>query len=831
MPPTISANDLTLCHQGSNAVATASLPDVCLTPMPFGPVPIPYPNIARSGTLSGGSQRVSADGSSIALQGSKFASSVGDEAGSAGGVSSGMNQGTASFISTSPNVRVEGKPVGRLTDKMLMNGGNTVCMGGLIISPVSVSVPDLETAITSAITIADQAWLEIQFLDPKGNPVPDEPYQVLDLAGKVVNSGRLDGKGWAKVADLHLAFPYRVTFPENLWLKKQLEQSSRPESTTGHNVKEGAIAYQLGSVASVRLRKLNTFQMDFCYCLIDSHTHIFNLDCTPPVLTREMIPFAALALAKRLSFPLTRLWNSRPVNELSRDLLIESEEALSELLIPVALPFSPKDPRIGNGIKSGLLAPMTVVLMMDMDFAHLGGYQGDPIYFPGTAGTSTGKSWYYTHREFEVDLKSDEPRAFIRVTTKKENQLALKGKSLWEDQVKATTCEIQSNPWRLLPFYGFEPRRCLVEGSSCRDWILSNAPPASPDPMSAPCLGKSLPAGCPLKLVATKNQPGIFLGFKLYTGLGWQPLDPRLPHLLAFYRWCAREGVPLVEHCSPGPMYTHDWPFYWDHEHPGSYENYCRPILAKYKEERRKLAGNPDAIIFLQQTYQKKLLDEYKESVRQIFVSKFVGPDAWEEALEKVHDNDLRLCLAHCGGSENMDNGLQFGGDWPRTIASLAKSNSSLYTDFSCFDVEKNGPNIVNFLSTNQHLDNRILFGTDWYLITLPTFTGFFSGDLAYRLYCTNFKRLLDSPSLAGRNLWRRMTFLNPFRFFGLHDQERMKNFANGLKSGPNGADAKAVDDGLERVKRLSELATKLELEHDHGSCLGDDAYASFTGG
>ena len=40
-----------LVHKGSNGISTATIPDVCKTPSPGGPVPIPYPNISQSATL------------------------------------------------------------------------------------------------------------------------------------------------------------------------------------------------------------------------------------------------------------------------------------------------------------------------------------------------------------------------------------------------------------------------------------------------------------------------------------------------------------------------------------------------------------------------------------------------------------------------------------------------------------------------------------------------------------------------------------------------------------------------------------------------------------
>ncbi|MFE8604363.1 DUF4150 domain-containing protein [Archangium violaceum] len=110
----------------------ATLPNVCKTPSPGGPVPIPYPNIAQSSTLKNGTKTVTSDGKKSAIKGSEFSSSNGDEPGTAGGVKSSTNMKEAKWLTYSFDVKLEGKNACRLTDKMTMNHGNTVCMGGLL---------------------------------------------------------------------------------------------------------------------------------------------------------------------------------------------------------------------------------------------------------------------------------------------------------------------------------------------------------------------------------------------------------------------------------------------------------------------------------------------------------------------------------------------------------------------------------------------------------------------------------------------------------------------------------------------------------------------------
>jgi Domain of unknown function (DUF4150) len=130
MAATIKVNDLTLTHKGSGGMSVATIPDVCLTPAPPAPpVPIPYPNIALSSDLVNGTTTVTADGGNmIAIQGSQFSKSSGDEPGVNGGVISGVNMKETNWMTYSMDVFLEGKNACRLSDKQFHNHYNTVNM-------------------------------------------------------------------------------------------------------------------------------------------------------------------------------------------------------------------------------------------------------------------------------------------------------------------------------------------------------------------------------------------------------------------------------------------------------------------------------------------------------------------------------------------------------------------------------------------------------------------------------------------------------------------------------------------------------------------------------
>jgi hypothetical protein len=127
----VNGRNDSLVHKGSSHFSKATIPDVCKTPSPGGPVPLPYPNISMSSSLAKGTTTVKADGGNmIAVKGSEFSMSQGDEPGTAGGVKSSTFKKESTWITYSFDVKIEGKNACRLSDKKFQNHENTVDMGG-----------------------------------------------------------------------------------------------------------------------------------------------------------------------------------------------------------------------------------------------------------------------------------------------------------------------------------------------------------------------------------------------------------------------------------------------------------------------------------------------------------------------------------------------------------------------------------------------------------------------------------------------------------------------------------------------------------------------------
>jgi hypothetical protein len=207
MPTTVGVNKLSIVHKDSGGTASF-MPDVCKTPAPPGPpVPIPYPNVAMSKDADKAAKSVTCDGNPICVQGSVFATSTGDEAGSAGGVVSGCTKGKAEFVVGSFDVMAEGKGVVRFGDQMLGNKGSAVN---------TPPMPELQAPAPMAKPVgpgelkADQ--VDLLVTDPAGKPLADVRYVMRTPDGKKVE-GKTDAGGKIKV-DETVAGLGSITFPD-----------------------------------------------------------------------------------------------------------------------------------------------------------------------------------------------------------------------------------------------------------------------------------------------------------------------------------------------------------------------------------------------------------------------------------------------------------------------------------------------------------------------------------------------------------------------------------------------------------------------------------------
>jgi len=124
----VKANGRSILHKGHGQTHTCAPPDVCKTPTPGGPVPIPYINIGMDSDITDGAESVKIEGNPVANVGAKISMTSGDEPGTAGGgIISSKVKGTVTWKMGSLDVKAEGKMVVRFMEQGFHNGnsGNT----------------------------------------------------------------------------------------------------------------------------------------------------------------------------------------------------------------------------------------------------------------------------------------------------------------------------------------------------------------------------------------------------------------------------------------------------------------------------------------------------------------------------------------------------------------------------------------------------------------------------------------------------------------------------------------------------------------------------------
>jgi len=186
-----------------------------------------------------------------------------------------------------------------------------------------------------------------------------------------------------------------------------------------------------------------------------------------------------------------------------------------------------------------------------------------------------------------------------------------------------------------------------------------------------------------------------YVGVKLYPSLGYTVDSQAMRRVLAY---CHERDVPLLMHCSPGGFFR-----------------------------------NPQTI-------------------------HLSAPEHWRPLLEAFPG--LKVCFAHFGGADNLVQDPLPSDSWTQTILDLMGEFDGVYTDISYNDAPMAGGEreAHYFTHLERLLDDpvrrdRILFGTDYFLIRMRLRESSFWAYFEDRLSAEAFERITDA---------------NPRRFLGL---------------------------------------------------------------
>lgn len=453
------------------------------------------------------------------------------------------------------------------------------------------------------------------------------------------------------------------------------------------------------------------------------------------------------------------------------------------------------------GVKKseGQITTFMIIATMDMERAHIAGYDGQTIYHE-----EDGKLFYYERMSGEMaeqeGRKIDLSHEIVENKIDKSKALKLRK---WRFQFDDTRNAAIDNPLRLLPLYFYDPRRF-------------NRPAGTPFPESKDYGAWDEIFNC----IATETKPGIWAGVKMYTSLGHKPLDELCEYLPEFYKQCEKDRIPILTHCSPGGMITHEAEHYMTFDIENG--EVCRKRQIARQKQREKvihLTGKPASTAPGCPEEWGETTDKYRRFPLDYFYKHYVHPEAWRPVLENFPD--LHLCLAHFGGDEwrcGPINEWNDGppSDWIKSTIDLTKKYSNVYTDISCFNLDEGlkddgeGRKVWNTLNKMlywmrdkdeyKHLRNKVIFGADWYLTHLTR-----TDDGAkYGNYCREFKKLIDQVDAT---FWIRFTLVNPWSCYSM-SKIKIKNMREALSDA--GSDKSKTQKNFDSIFKLDDEVSRI---------------------
>lgn len=299
--------------------------------------------------------------------------------------------------------------------------------------------------------------------------------------------------------------------------------------------------------------------------------------------------------------------------------------------------------------------------------------------------------------------------------------------------------------------------------------------------------------------------PHIFWGVKMYPPLGYSPdlynhskerfdlSKDHYKHFKDFFSYCQDAQIPITAHGSPMGMSIGDGFNYIKND---------QNAVTKNNISKDKKGTWP---FFLKKLKDNKL-QEYKAKEAALYVDlTSTHTECWGRVFKDFPK--LKYCFAHFGSGKSWDNPFKESPpisdisaidseykdehkDWRNMISGYIKKYKNIYTDISCYvmaksrmvyekdrpprkvisrTVKKYAKHIQEAIDDNPHLFDRIIMGSDWYMIETSNDTGVY--------YKTMFEMLKLMSEKSGKyDYWHQFSVINPLRFLGLLDGDPEKD-------------------------------------------------------
>ena len=330
-------------------------------------------------------------------------------------------------------------------------------------------------------------------------------------------------------------------------------------------------------------------------------------------------------------------------------------------------------------------------------------------------------------------------------------------------------------PWEEKPFFDWELKKGIRDGST----------------YNYVCLKDCVFRDCFEGKEGNGILKGNFKGIKLYPALGYFPFDE---DLLPVWAYCVQHDIPITTHCIMGTIFYRGKMEKKFQEHPVFKDNKWQPFSMKKRSSydlQENFTHPLNYLCLLEPVFLVELLKVYNNPELNALFG--LENDTISQDLQK-----LKLNLAHYGGSEEWmrylemdredlaaeleempDHGIDLvrkqktkegenpyskpqwiwsknRADWFAIISSMMLQYKNVYADISyILHTEKIKPMLRHFLRTNEKLRERILFGTDFFVV---------------RNHKSERQLLIELEAVIGKDLFDVIARENPDDFLSLRE-------------------------------------------------------------
>ena len=191
---------------------------------------------------------------------------------------------------------------------------------------------------------------------------------------------------------------------------------------------------------------------------------------------------------------------------------------------------------------------------------------------------------------------------------------------------------------------------------------------------------------------AVENQG--FKGVKIYPTIGYFPYDERL---YPVYSYCEQHNIPIITHCSPN-----------------------NPTFFKGSDKELQILLS-----------KSKVPIDFQCKTRKELCANFTNPKNWIYVMNDFPS--IKICAAHFGSDYYWEKYLkkpENQNNWLVIIKELIEQYPNFYTDISFTLNEKRFFPILKSILENDKINNKVLFGTDYYMLETKADENRFLNDL-----------------------------------------------------------------------------------------------------